>query len=125
MKQKSSSGQSDFRLNTFNRLFLHLLITPVFTLLYAPVNRYVMLPKLGSGAPYVNMAGELVESYFSANTMVRILFYLLTALTLGLTAYRARSFHGWRRVVFVLLSVLGCITAGLIFLEFSVWDTQI
>ncbi|MGM9625963.1 MAG: hypothetical protein ACI3XM_09695 [Eubacteriales bacterium] len=115
------SPSSFIRFNRFNRLLWPLVVTPLFTLLYYPVNRYVMLPKLGSGKPYVDMSGVLVESYFSANTMALFLFWLLLAATEFLLIRSSGAVHGWKRVLLLLFCTLMNIVTGFFFLEFTVW----
>lgn len=120
-KRTAPSPSPFVRFNRFNRLFWPLIVTPLFTLLYSPVNRYIMLPRLGSGKPYVDMKGALVESYFSANTMALLLFWLLLAATELLLIRSSRTVHGWKRVLLFLFCTLMNIVTGFFFLEFTVW----
>ncbi|MBQ8578411.1 MAG: hypothetical protein IJ449_10685 [Clostridia bacterium] len=111
-----------FRLNRFNRLFWPLVISPLFTLLYSPVNRYVMLPKLGSGEVYTDMDGNLVEDYFSANSMARVLFWILLALTELLLIRCLRHVRGWKKIPVIFLGTVMNLVVGMFFLEFTLWS---
>ncbi len=51
-------------LNRFNTLILHLFLTPVMTLIYYPLNRYVFLPLLRDGQPYISTNGETGRALF-------------------------------------------------------------
>ena len=111
-----------FFVTRFNRRLWPLIISPLFTLLYYPVNRYVMLPKFGSGRAYVDMNGALIENYFSANSVALILFYLLIVTTEILLVRTSRSMKLWQRVLFYLgTAILNCIM-GFFFLEFTIWE---
>ena len=94
-----------FFLTGFNKQFLHLLLNPLFTLFYIPVNRYVMLPKLGSGREYTDMDGNLVTEYFSANTLSKILFYVLFLTTLALSVMRCKKLHKGKRILFLCICI--------------------
>ncbi len=121
-KLPESQPKIKFRLNGFNRLFWSALIAPVATVLYYPINRYIAYPKLGSGSPYVDMNGALVETYFSANTLVRILFYLLFLLSEIVLIRNAYGTKGWKKAGILLLGTALSFIGGLIFLEFSLWS---
>ncbi len=97
------------------------MLAPLFTVLYYPVNRYVMLPRLGSGRPYVNMDGILVEDYFSANTVAKLLFYLLVLVTCLLSLRASKGLSGRRRAVYLVFCFAISLLGGLLFLEFSLW----
>lgn len=111
-----------FFLNRPNALLWPLFLSPLFTLLYAPVNRHVILPLLGSGRPYVDMDGVLVEEYFSANSLARILFYLLIAATAILLLRTTRGLSKKIRIPLLIVSALLNILLGIVFLEFTLWE---
>lgn len=120
MKQQK---ESPIRLTRFNRAFLQLLFFPIFTFLYMPVNRYIVLPKLGSGEPYTDMTGAIVENYFSANSVARILFYVILAVALLFSIkYAKDELRGWKRWGYLLLCVVFAVIGGLFFLEFTLWS---
>ncbi len=120
MKEKTTSP---IHLTRINRAFMQLLLFPFFTFLYMPVNRYVILPKLGSGEPYTDMSGAIVENYFSANSLARILFYVLLAVELFFSAkYAKNGLRGWKRWGYLLLCLLFSIIGGVFFLEFTLWS---
>ncbi len=114
--------QTSFFLTRFNRLFLQLYLTPLVTLIYAPINRYIVLPKLGSGRPYQDMNGVWIDTYFNANDVARILFYLVLAASLVLTIRQSMQFHGWKRAGYLILCTLISLVTGVAFLEFTVWS---
>lgn len=111
-----------FFLNRLNALLWPLFLSPLFTVLYAPVNRSVMLPKLGSGRPYVDMNGALVENYFSANSLSRILFYLLLAATEVLLFRTTRTLSKKKRIPTLIGATLLNLILGVVFLEFTLWE---
>ncbi len=115
-----------FFLTRWNRLLWPLFISPVFTLLYAPVNRYVSLPKLGSGRPYEDMNGMLVEDYFSANSLSRILFFLLLITTEFLLIKTTRGISRGkcrcRRIALLIVATVLNLVMGIVFLEFTLWE---
>jgi len=111
-----------FFMMRFNRRLWPLILSPLFTLLYYPVNRYVILPKFGSGRAYVDMNGALIENYFSANSVALILFYLLLLTTEVLLIRTSRGMKTWQRVLFFIgTAILNCIM-GFVFLEFTLWE---
>ncbi|MBQ1282011.1 MAG: hypothetical protein IIY16_07185 [Oscillospiraceae bacterium] len=111
-----------FKLNRFNRLSWPLLISPLFTLLYMPVNRYVSLPLFGSGRAYTDMEGALVEQYFSANSVARILFWLLLAVTSYLLFHTSAAIPRTKRILFMIGCTVLNIIMGVFFLEFTLWE---
>ncbi len=111
-----------FRPNAFNRLFWPILISPAFTLLYIPVNRYITLPLFGSGRPYTDLSGEYIENYFSANSVALILFYLLLAASEILIFHTSKKLPKWKRTFFFIgCTVINLLTA-ILFLEFTLWE---
>ena len=114
---------SPIRLTRFNRAFLQLLFFPIFTFLYMPINRHIVFPKLGSGAPYTDMHGAIIENYFSANSVVRILFYVILAAELFFSVkYAKDELHGWKRWGYLLLCAVFSLIGGFFFLQFSLWS---
>ena len=111
-----------FKLNRFNRRLWPLLISPLFTLLYMPVNRYVSLPLFGSGRAYTDMEGVLVEQYFSANSVARILFWLLIAAVEYLLFRTSASMERAKRIWFMIGCTVLNIVMGVFFLEFTLWE---
>ncbi len=112
----------EIRLNRFNRLFLPALTGPLASLLYSPINRYIAVPKLGTGAPYIDMNGALVESYVSANTVVRILHLLLLLFAEIWLIRNTYGMHGWKKAGAILFGTVLNLIGGVIFLEFSLWS---
>ena len=111
-----------FSLNRINALLWPLFLSPLFTVLYAPVNRRITLPKLGSGRPFVDMKGVLVEDYFSANSLSRIFFYLLIAATEILLVRSTRGISTKKRIPLLIGATLLNIILGVVFLEFTLWE---
>ena len=111
-------------LNRLNRLFAHLLITPFATLIYYPLNKNIVLPTFGSGAPYTAISGKLVDRYFSANHFTLITAVCLLTLTVILSVRLSRSI---RKPPVRILYLTGCILMGFLtficFLEFSLWSS--
>ena len=106
----------------WNALLWPLLISPVFTLIYAPINRYVTLPLLGSGRPYEDMAGNLIEDYFSANSAARILFYLLLIISEFCLFKSAKSLSRGKRIALLITGTIMNLIMGIVFLEFTLWE---
>ncbi|MBP3918850.1 MAG: hypothetical protein J6I50_06730 [Clostridia bacterium] len=121
-EMKTVPKKPALHLNRFNQLFWPLILFPIFTLLYIPINRYIMLPKLGSGRPYVNLSGQLVEQYFSANTAAHILFLVLLLITEFLLFRTLRVIHGWKKALLCIAVTVLNVAAGLLFLEFTLWS---
>ncbi len=111
-----------FFLTRWNKLLWPLFCSPLFTLLYAPVNRYVSLPMLGSGRPYEDMDGVLVESYFSANSLSRILFFLLLTVTQLLLVRTTKGVSRGRRTALLVIGTVLNLVMGVVFLEFTLWE---
>ena len=111
-----------FFLYRWNAVLWPLLISPLFTLIYAPINRNVTLPMLGSGRPYEDMNGQLVEEYFSANSAARILFYLLLLTTELLLVRTTRGISRGRRTALLIGATLLNLIMGILFLEFTLWE---
>ena len=111
-----------FFLTRWNRRLWPLFVSPLFTLIYAPVNRYVSLPKLGSGRPYEDMQGNLVENYFSANSLARIFFYLLLILTELLLIRTTRGLSRGKRTGLLIAATVLNLVMGVFFLEFTLWE---
>ncbi len=122
-EQPHTAKKPMVRLNAFNRLFCAALFAPAAAIVYYPFNRYIAVPKLGTGAPYVDMNGALIEDYFSANTLARILFYLLFAASEFLLIRNAGAVHGWKKIAVLFLGTLLNLIGGILFLEFSLWRT--
>lgn len=114
--------QPVFFLTRWNKRLWPLFLSPIFTLLYAPVNRYVSLPSLGSSRPYENMDGVLVEDYFSANSLARILFYLLLIVTELLLIKTTRGLSRGKRIVLLITATVLNLMMGIFFLEFTLWE---
>ena len=115
-------NRAPFRPNPFNRLFWPILISPVFTLLYTPLNRYIVLPLLGSGRPYTDLSGKYIEDYFSANSVALILFYLLFAASEFFIFRTSKKLTRWKRLIFLIgCTVINLLTA-ILFLEFTLWE---
>ena len=111
-----------FFLNKWNSLLWPLLISPFITLIYAPINRHVMLPLLGSGRIYEDSQGNLVENYFSANSAARILFYVLLIVPQLLMFRTTRRLSKKARTALLIgAAVMNLITAA-VFLEFTLWE---
>lgn len=106
----------------WNALLWPLLISPVFTLIYAPINRYVTLPLLGSGRPYEDMAGNLIEDYFSANSAARILFYLLLIISEFCLFKTAKPLSRGKRIALLITGTIMNLIMGIVFLEFTLWE---
>ena len=106
----------------WNALLWPLLISPVFTLIYAPINRYVTLPLLGSGRPYKDMAGNLIEDYFSANSAARILFYLLLIISEFCLFKTAKPLSRGKRIALLITGTIMNLIMGIVFLEFTLWE---
>ncbi len=110
-------------LNRVNRLFAHLLITPFAILIYTPINKNLILPVFGSGAPYTDIDGNVVESYFSANHFSLLLALCLFALSLILTVRLSRSIHRLAvRILYIAGCSIMCLLTFVCFLEFSFWS---
>ncbi|MBQ7301878.1 MAG: hypothetical protein IJW77_18770 [Clostridia bacterium] len=130
IRKKAEAGRSPkppqkkpvFFLTRWNRRIWPLFLTPLFTLLYAPVNRYVTLPLLGSGRAYVDMNGFLIESYFSANSAARILFYLLLITVEVLLFRTTRGMPRVQRVLLLIGATILNLLLGVVFLEFTLWE---
>ena len=108
-------------LSRFNRMLWQLLITPAVLLLYRPLNEHIFLPKLGSGAPYIDMDGTIITGYFSANSLsywTAVLLFLLTAV---LSVYNTRTLRGWKRIAVIMLCLLVALFAGALFLNYTLW----
>ena len=108
-------------LSRFNRMLWQLLITPAALLLYRPLNEHVFLPKLGSGAPYIDMDGNMVTGYFSANSLSCWTAVLLLLLTAGLSVYNTRTLHGWKRIAVIMLCLLAALFGSALFLNYTLW----
>lgn len=111
-----------FFLNRWNTRLWPLFLSPLFTLLYAPFNRYVSLPKFGSGRPYEDMNGALIENYFSANSLARILFYLLLIATEALLIRTTAGMSRGKRVLLLIGATILNLVMGVVFLEFTLWE---
>lgn len=111
-----------FFLTSWNRRLWPLFLSPLFTLIYAPINRYVSLPKLGSGRPYEDMQGQFVEQYFSANSLARILFYVLLILTELLLIRTTRGLSRSKRTGLLITATILNFIMGIFFLEFTLWE---
>ena len=111
-----------FFLTRWNRRVWPLFLAPLFTLIYAPVNRYVSLPTFGSGRPYEDMNGVLVEEYFSANSLARILFYLLLLTTEFLLVRTTKGLTRGKRILLLTGTTVLNVMMGILFLEFTLWE---
>lgn len=111
-----------FFLTSWNRRLWPLFLSPLFTLIYAPINRYVSLPKLGSGRPYEDMQGQFVEQYFSANSLARILFYVMLILTELLLIRTTRGLSRSKRTGLLITATVLNFIMGIFFLEFTLWE---
>ena len=111
-----------FFLYRWNALLWPLFVSPVFTLLYAPINRYISLPKVGSGRPYESMDGVLVEDYFSANSLARILFYCLLTVTELLLIKTTKGLSRGKRTLLLVGTTVLNLMMGILFLEFTLWE---
>ena len=111
-----------FFLTRWNRRLWPLFLSPLFTLIYAPINRCVSLPKLGSGRPYEDINGNLVENYFSANALARVLFYVLLILTELLLIRTTRGLSRFKRTVLLIIATILNLMMGIFFLEFTLWE---
>lgn len=116
------SKEPMFFLTSWNRRLWPLFLSPLFTLIYAPINRYISLPKLGSGRPYEDMQGQFVEQYFSANSLARILFYALLILTELLLIRTTHGLSKSKRTVLLVTATLLNFIMGIFFLEFTLWE---
>ena len=111
-----------FFLSSWNALLWPLLITPFFTLIYSPINQNIVLPWLGSGRMYEDLQGNLIENYFSANSLARILFYILLLLTEILIFRTTRKLSKKARTVLLIAASLMNLIMGIVFLEFTLWE---
>ncbi len=111
-----------FFLTSWNRLLWPLFLSPLFTLLYAPINRCVSLPMFGSGRPYEDRNGVLVEDYFSANSLARILFYLLLVTTELLLVKTTKGISRGKRIALLSAATILNLLMGILFLEFTLWE---
>ncbi|MBE6657763.1 MAG: hypothetical protein E7604_04875 [Ruminococcaceae bacterium] len=111
-----------FFLYRWNAILWPLLISPLFTLLYSPINRYITLPLFGSGRPYEDMDGTLIETYFSANSVARILFYLLLLATELLLIKTTHGISRRKRIALLITATLLNLVMGAVFLEFTLWE---
>ena len=111
-----------FFLFRWNALLWPLLISPAFTLIYAPINRYVTLPMFGSGRPYEDMAGNLIEDYFSANSAARILFFLLLIITELCWFKTTKGISRGKRIALMIAGTIMNLIMGIVFLEFTLWE---
>ncbi len=109
-------------LHKYNRMILHLFLTPLFTLLYYPLNRYVMLPLLGDGSPYLNTKGETVEHYFSATHLAWLFAFLLTGITLYFSVRNTKRIQTvWKRILYLIICIYVTGVTFLLFINFSLW----
>ncbi len=111
-----------FFLTRWNKRLWPLFLSPLFTLIYAPINRYVSLPLFGSGRPYEDMNGQLVEDYFSANSLARILFYLLLIATEILLVRTTKGLTRGKRTLLLIGTAILNLMMGILFLEFTLWE---
>ena len=111
-----------FFLFGWNKRLWPLFLSPLFTLIYAPINRYISLPKLGSGRPYEDMQGQFVEQYFSANSLARILFFALLILPELLLIRTTHGLSKSKRTVLLVTATLLNFIMGIFFLEFTLWE---
>ena len=122
MEQRQTTQEKPrIRLNAVNRRLWQLLIIPLFTLIYSPINRLIVLPKLGSGEPYVDVAGNVVTDYFSANTLAVILLVILILLTGFLSVWNTRGMKIVPRIA--LLAGCACVVflTSFVFLLITLW----
>lgn len=111
------------KLNRINSLFWHLLITPLSGLLYFPINRYIILPRLGNGEPYVDIDGNLIEQYFSANQAALIAAVLAEAVTVYFTVRTFKKLtERWQKTAYFIFCILFSLLTMVLFLEFSLWS---
>lgn len=108
-------------LRRFNGTLWQLLITPLALLCYRPMNEYIFLPKFGSGKPYVDMQGELVTDYFSANTLAQWVSALLFVLTVILSVRNTRTLHGWKRAGVLFVCTAVGLVSSVLFLDYTLW----
>lgn len=111
-----------FFLFGWNKRLWPLFLSPLFTLIYAPVNRYMSLPLLGSGRPFEDENGLLVGEYFSANSLARILFYLLILTTEILLFKTTKGLPRLQRSFLLIAATLLNLMMGILFLEFTLWE---
>ena len=111
-----------FFLYRWNALLWPLLLSPIFTLIYAPINRHIVLPQLGSGRPYEDLAGNLIEDYFSANSAAMILFYLLLIVTELFMIKTSKGLSRGKRTALLIAASIMNLIMGIVFLEFTLWE---
>ena len=122
MEKRDPAGKREgIRLNAVNRRVWQLLIIPLFTLIYSPVNRLIVLPKLGSGEPYVDMNGQVVTDYFSANTLAVILLVLLILLTGFLSVWNTRGMKWPARIAVLAGCAAVVFFTSFVFLLITLW----
>ncbi|MBQ4290582.1 MAG: hypothetical protein II719_05240 [Clostridia bacterium] len=120
-KRDPAEKREGIRLNAVNRRVWQLLIIPLFTLIYSPVNRLIVLPKLGSGEPYVDMNGQVVTDYFSANTLAVILLVLLILLTGFLSVWNTRRMKWPARIAVLAGCAAVVFFTSFVFLLITLW----
>ena len=68
------------------------------------------------------MNGFLIESYFSANSAARILFYLLLITVEVLLFRTTRGMPRVQRVLLLIGATILNLLLGVVFLEFTLWE---
>ena len=113
------------RMKQVIKLMIPVLVFPILFLPYLMLNSYVIVEWLGCGCPKVDVSGEMIHNYFSANDFTAIFWFVIAVgvtILSGVLSKETFKEKKWARVIYVVGMFIVSLFAAYTMIQTMMWN---